>query len=97
MSDIHILRHHALGLTEARAIAARWVHEAQTRFDLTCTVLPGDACDTIEFKRSGVSGRIEVAADRFELTAKLGFLLSGFRAAITAQIEKNLDQLLKSG
>lgn len=97
MADIHIHRAHTLGLAGARSVADRWVEEAQARFDMRCAVARGDSADTIEFKRSGVTGRIEVAEDRFELTAKLGFLLSGFQPAIQAQIEKNLDELLKQG
>ena len=35
-----------------------------------------------------------LTADAFELTAKLGFLLGGFKAKIEAEIGRNLDRLL---
>ncbi|MGE5864594.1 MAG: polyhydroxyalkanoic acid system family protein [Rhizobacter sp.] len=94
MSDVHIHRTHELGLNRAREVAERWVAEAGSRFDMVCTVEPGEACDTVAFKRSGVSGRLIVAADHFELHAKLGFLLQAFHKAIEAEIGKNLDALL---
>ena len=40
------------------------------------------------------SGRLIVAADHFDLEAKLGFLLGAFSKTIEAEIEQNLDALL---
>ena len=48
----------------------------------------------MEFTRSGVSGTLIVAADHFDLHAKLGFLLGAFAKTIEAEIMKNLDGLL---
>jgi len=48
----------------------------------------------VEFKRSGVQGTLTVAADHFDLNAKLGFLLGAFSKTIEGEIEKNLDALL---
>ncbi|MDQ2779962.1 MAG: polyhydroxyalkanoic acid system family protein, partial [Pseudomonadota bacterium] len=59
-----------------------------------CTVVEGEEGDTVEFKRSGVDGRLWVAADHFDLKAKLGFLLGAFSKSIEAEITKNLDALL---
>ena len=47
-----------------------------------------------ELARSGVSGRLIVAADHFDLDAKLGFLLGAFAKVIEGEIMKNLDDLL---
>jgi hypothetical protein len=41
-----------------------------------------------------VSGELRVAADRFELDAKLGFLLGAFKDRIEQEVSKNLDELL---
>ena len=38
--------------------------------------------------------RVFVAADHFDLDAKLGFLLGAFSKTIENEIEKNLDALL---
>jgi hypothetical protein len=61
---------------------------------MECTVLEGETRDTVEFTRSGVNGTLVVAADHFDLEAKLGFLLGAFSKTIEGEIEKNLDALL---
>jgi putative polyhydroxyalkanoate system protein len=48
----------------------------------------------VEFTRSGVKGELVVAAEHFQLDAKLGFLLGAFSKTIESEIEKNLDALL---
>ena len=94
MPDIHIHRTHALGLTKARKVALQWAEDVEKSFDMECTILEGETSDTVEFTRSGVKGELIVAADHFELDAKLGFLLGAFSRTIEAEIEKNLDALL---
>ncbi len=98
MPDIHIHREHHLGLEKARKVAWEWAEHAEKKFDMECTVVEGKTTDTVEFTRSGVSGTLVVAADHFDLNAKLGFLLGAFSKTIESEIEKNLDALLaKSG
>jgi len=92
--DIHIRREHTLGLAKARKIAWTWAEEVEAKFDMECTVIEGAEEDTVEFKRSGVNGTLAVAADHFELNAKLGFLLGAFSKSIEGEITKNLDALL---
>ncbi len=94
MADIHIHRDHALGLAKARKIAWAWAEEVEAKFDMECTVVEGETSDTVEFKRTGVSGRLIVAPDHFDLDAKLGFLLGAFSKTIEGEITKNLDALL---
>ncbi len=97
MPDIKIHRDHSLGLTKARKVAWQWAEQAEQKFDMACTVIEGETSDTVEFTRSGVNGRLIVAADHFELDAKLGFLLGAFSKSIESEIEKNLDKLLAEG
>ena len=97
MADIHIHRDHTLGLTKARKIAWKWAEEVESKFDMECTVIEGETSDTVEFKRTGVSGRLIVASEHFELDAKLGFLLGAFSKTIEGEITKNLDALLAAG
>jgi len=92
--DIRIHRDHQLGLPKARKIAWQWAEQAEQKFDMECTVIEGQTSDTVEFTRSGVSGRLIVAADHFDLEAKLGFLLGAFSKTIEGEITKNLDTLL---
>jgi putative polyhydroxyalkanoate system protein len=94
MADIHIERDHQLGLSGARKLAWRWAEQAENEFDMSCTYEEGDECDEVQFTRSGVSGTLKVSAERFELDAKLGFLLGAFKERIEGEIVKNLDDLL---
>jgi putative polyhydroxyalkanoate system protein len=100
MADIRIHREHQLGLAKARKVAWAWAEQVEQRFDMECTVIEGEWSDTVEFRRTGVSGRLIVAPDHFDLDAKLGFLLGAFSRTIEHdrtiehEIEKNLDTLL---
>jgi putative polyhydroxyalkanoate system protein len=94
MPDIRIHRKHKLGLPKAREVAWQWAEDVENRFDMECTVIEGETSDTVEFTRSGVNGRLIVAADHFDLDAKLGFLLGAFSRTIENEIEKNLDALM---
>ncbi len=94
MADIHIERDHQLGMGGARKLAWRWAKQAENDFDMSCTYEEGDDCDEVQFTRSGVSGTLKVSADKFELDARLGFLLGAFKDRIEGEIVKNLDELL---
>jgi putative polyhydroxyalkanoate system protein len=97
MPDLRIHREHDLGLAKARKVALKWAEEAESKFDMECTIVEGDFSDTVEFTRSGVSGQLIVAADHFDLEAKLGFLLGAFAKTIEREIGKTLDELLAKG
>lgn len=94
MADIHIERDHQLGMGGARKLAWRWAEQAENDFDMSCTYEEGEACDEVQFTRSGVSGTLRVSAEKFELDARLGFLLGAFKERIESEIVKNLDELL---
>jgi putative polyhydroxyalkanoate system protein len=91
MLPIHIHRNHTLGIDKAREIAKAWVEKAQERFDLQCQ---WSTDHTLHFKREGVWGKLEIAANHFELTAQLGFLFQAFSGKIERAVQKNLDALL---
>jgi putative polyhydroxyalkanoate system protein len=97
MPDIRIHRKHKLGLAKAREVAWKWAEEVEKKFDMDCTVVEGETSDTVEFARMGVKGQLIVAADHFDLDAKLGFLLGAFSKTIESEIERNLDELLAAG
>lgn len=94
MADIHIERDHQLGMGGARKLAWRWAEQAENDFDMSCTYEEGDDCDEVQFSRSGVTGTLKVSGDKFELDARLGFLLGAFKERIESEIVKNLDELL---
>ena len=95
MANVHILRKHTLGLPAARKIAVRWAEQVEKDFGMACTYDEGSTQDDVSFTRSGVSGTLQVTHDRFELDAKLGFLLGAFKDRIEGEIVKNLDALLE--
>jgi putative polyhydroxyalkanoate system protein len=94
VADINIHRQHSLGLAKARKVAWQWAEDVEKKFGMACSVLEGETSDTVSFTRSGVNGELIVAADHFDLKAKLGFLLGAFSKTIEAEILKNLDTLL---
>ena len=94
MADLHIVREHALGLAAARKVAFAWAEQAETEFGMECTYEEGKTADAVTFERSGVNGTLAVTKDRFELNARLGFLLGAFKDKIEGEIVKNLDALL---
>jgi putative polyhydroxyalkanoate system protein len=95
MPDIRIRREHTLGLAKARKIAWQWAEEVEQKFGMECSVIEGGTSDTVEFKRSGVNGELIVAADHFDLEARLGFLLGAFSKTIEKEVLANLDALLQ--
>lgn len=94
MPDIHIEREHTLGLEQARKLAFRWAELAEEKFDMACSYEEGKTSDLVSFSRAGVNGELKVTPDRFELDARLGFLLGVFKDRIETEIGKNLDELL---
>jgi putative polyhydroxyalkanoate system protein len=94
MADIHIEREHRMDLADARKTAARWVQQAEEKFDMRCTYVDGLESDQVSFTRSGVSGTLTVSPEKFEIEARLGFLLGAFKDRIESEIQKNLDTLL---
>ena len=94
MANLHILREHTLSLLAARKIAVTWAEQVEADFGMECSYEEGKAADQVTFSRSGVNGTLPVTADRFELDAKLGFLLGAFKGKIESEIVKNLDDLL---
>lgn len=96
MAQLAVHRAHTLGLDQARERAKEWVAQAERDYGLQCAYQPGEAEDRVLFRRSGVSGELRLSADRFDLQAQLGFLLSAYQGRIESQINANLDALLSA-
>jgi putative polyhydroxyalkanoate system protein len=94
MADIRIHRDHTLGLVRARKVAWKWAEHVEKKFDMECTVLEGETSDTVQFKRSGVSGTMVVTGEHFEVHAKLGLLMAAFAGQIQTEVGKQLDEAL---
>ena len=94
MADLHLHREHTLGLARARKVAMKWAEDVESKLDMECTMIEGDDEDVLEFTRSGVDGRMTVAATFFDLEAKLGFLLRPVLATIESEVRKQLEEAL---
>ena len=94
MADLHLHREHTLGLARARKVALKWAEDVESKLEMECTLIEGDDEDVLEFKRSGVDGRMTVAATHFDLEATLGFLFKPFVGQIEAEVSKQLDEAL---
>ena len=94
MADINITRQHGMSLSDARKAAFKWAEQAEEKFDMECTYEEGETSDDCSFTRSGVTGKLLVDKDTFELTARLGFFLGAFKDKIESEIVKNLDALI---
>jgi putative polyhydroxyalkanoate system protein len=94
VAHLHIIREHSLGLEQARKIAFAWAEQVEQEFGMDCVYEEDVQMDTVSFTRSGVVGTLLVTGTKFELDARLGFLLGAFKDRIESEIVKNLDQLL---
>ena len=96
MADLHILRVLNLGFPEARRVGFKGAEQVEEEFDMICTYEEGATQDEVCFTRSGIHGTLHVTKDKFDLKAKLGFLVGAFKGKIEREIVKNLDELLES-
>ena len=94
MADLQLRREHNLGLARARKVALKWAEHVEKKLEMECTLYQGETSDTLEFKRSGVDGRMIVAADHFDVEAKLGLMFRPFLGMIEAETRKQLDEAL---
>ncbi len=66
------------------------LQELQGRYQLSCS----RQGDSIQFKRSGVSGSLQVTDSEVIFKAKLGLLLSALSPVIAAEFDKFCQQYL---
>ncbi|GIZ12773.1 polyhydroxyalkanoic acid system family protein [Pseudomonas sp. NCCP-436] len=90
MSRIRVERSHSLGReaarTKAEQLAERLASEYEVRYRWQG--------DTLEFRRSGAEGSIEVGDSTVRVELKLGLLLSPMGGMIQREIERALDKSL---
>ena len=88
MPSIDIKRAHSRPLPEARKSVQRVAEHIAKKFDVSCN---WDG-NTLNFRRSGVDGRIKVSARQVHVTADLGFLLMALRGSVEREIHRYLDE-----
>lgn len=90
MATIKITRKHTLSHKKARDVAEKIAKDLKKRFELE---YEWDG-EEVEFERPGVTGRLLVAKDRFDLDVHLGWLLTAFKPAFEKEINLQFDKLL---
>ncbi|WP_342243687.1 polyhydroxyalkanoic acid system family protein [Pseudomonas sp. OTU5201] len=90
MSRIHVERFHSLGHEAVREKAEKLAERLAREYDVRYQWRG----DTLEFKRSGAEGAIEVSSAKVRVEVKLGLLLSAMSGSIKREIEKALDEYL---
>jgi len=90
MARITVERAHSLGKEGARAKAEKLAQKLQDQYGLE----PSWSGDTLNLKRSGVKGTVQVAADLLRIDVELGLLMSAMSGTIKTEIEKALDKAL---
>ena len=88
MGDIVIRHPHSLPMPRAHSALEDAMTRLSEKFDITYA-WDGDAVD---FSRSGLDGRIQLAPDELHLTAKLGFLLSAMKGPIESEVRRVLAE-----
>ncbi len=88
MSRIEIRHAHSLPKAKARKVVDDVAKKLAERFQMES----GWDGDVLNFSRSGVEGRIELAAKEVQVHAKLGFLAGMFKDSIEQEIRRALDE-----
>ena len=90
MSDINLVKAHALFITKAKALVQKAADGLASEYDLE-SEWHGN---TLRFHRSGVDGEMLVTDSKIELDVTLGLLMKPFKAKFVDRIERDLDKLL---
>jgi putative polyhydroxyalkanoate system protein len=88
MSSIDIRHAHSLPHVQARKAVQEVADKLAERFGIDYDWQG----DTLNFTRSGVDGKIDLAPQSLRVTASLGFLMSAFKGPIEAEIKRVLDE-----
>lgn len=90
MANIHIERRHTLGLDGAKTQVETMAQNLKKDLQADCHWKG----DTLHFKRSGASGKIDVGEGAIVLDVKLGMGLGLMKGKIEESINRNLDRVL---
>ena len=88
MSDIVVRRRHGMTMKKARSAAEDIAAKMDEEFDLDYA---WDG-NTLEFRRTGVNGFLEVSKKEVEISVRLGFLMLAFRSRIEEEIHTYFDE-----
>jgi putative polyhydroxyalkanoate system protein len=89
MADISITQKHKLSHKKAKAAANKVASQLAEEYEME-SEWDGDV---LSFKRSGVSGTLELLAAEARLEITLGFLFKAFATKIESQVHKNMQKV----
>lgn len=92
MSNIVIHRAHNLGLAQARDLAEKLAGNLAERYQLAYHWQE----NALHFKRSGVQGQIELAADAIQVKVRLGMFMAMMQPHLEQMIAHHLDAALQA-
>ena len=90
MARFTVERAHCLGKEGARAKADTLAQKLNDKYDVGSSW----SGDTLNLKRSGVKGTVEVDDDSLRINVELGLLMSAMSGTLKSEIEKALDKAL---
>jgi len=90
MADISITQPHKLGHKKAKAAAQKVADKLAEEYDIESE---WEDEDVLLFKRSGVSGRLELYEHEAIIEINLGFLLKAFAGKIEDEVAKNMKKV----
>jgi putative polyhydroxyalkanoate system protein len=90
MARISVERAHGLGKEAAREKAEQLAQKLADQYGLE----PKWSGDTLNLKRSGVKGTVQVGEELIRIDVELGLLMSAMSGTIKSEIEKALDKAL---
>jgi putative polyhydroxyalkanoate system protein len=90
MSQIHIRKKHKLGHARARKTAEELAESLASEYNAKYRWHNDD----LEFKSSGVNGRLHVSKDEVDIKVSLGMLLRPLKGKIESSIRSRLDEIL---
>ncbi|HEX7642165.1 MAG TPA: polyhydroxyalkanoic acid system family protein [Burkholderiaceae bacterium] len=89
MADISITHKHKLSHKKAKAAAQKVADQLAEEYGIE-SEWDGDV---LHFKRSGVSGTLELTDHVAQMEIKLGFMLKAFGATIEEHVHKNIKKV----
>ena len=89
MAEISIVQEHRLSPAQAHEAARKVADTLAREYGLACAWEQ----DVLRFERGGVQGTLTLRAQQAAMVIELGFLMSGFAAAIEAKVADNMRKV----
>jgi len=90
MAKIHIKREHNLGQNEARERVDKIASTLQDKLEAEMTWKG----NTLNFKRSGATGSLDIGENYLDCNVKLGMLLTPLKGMIESALNDEIDKAL---